>query len=66
MRCVVGARARGGEGGTQFVHGGSRMAIDLSLLCRDRARRVCTNHWRQTLLAPSTKRREVFGESHEE
>ena len=55
----------GGGGGVLIL----RMAVVLqpstlaSILCRDGARRVFAN---QALLAPSAKRREVFGESHEE
>ena len=55
----------GGGGCTQFVHGRSRMTIDP---------RIPTMPGRRTsgfyqpdkhcLLAPSAKRREVFGESH--
>ena len=63
--CSVHRAGNEGGGGTQFVNGRSRMTIDLaSLLCRDGARRVFTNQ-RPTLLAPSAKRREVLGESHQ-
>ena len=39
------------------------MPYNISLQCRDGARRVLADQ--QALLAPSAKRREVFGESHE-
>ena len=69
---LVGDGGDGGEVGgcggcIQFVHGRGRMKTLASLICRDGARRVFTNisPTRQTLLAPSAKRREVFGDSHE-
>ena len=52
-------------GGTHFVHGRSRMAPRSSHLYYAGAEHVGFSPTRQTLLAPSAKRREVFGESHE-
>ena len=63
--CSLRLKSRGGGGaGTQFVHGRSRMIVDL------RPYYAGTEHigfspTMQALLAPSAKRREVFGESHE-
>ena len=46
-----------------FMHGRSRMTIDP--LYNARKEHVGFSPAGQTLLAPSAKRREVFGESHE-
>ena len=61
-----GVWREGGWGGPQFVHGGSCMTIWYR---PSHPYNVGTEHvglspTRQTLLAPSAKRREVFGESH--
>ena len=55
----------GGGGCTQFVHGRSRMTINPRIFTNAGRERVGFSPTRQTLLAPSAKRREVFGESHE-
>ena len=54
------ARMERGGGCTHAMH--DRQYILASLQCRDGARRASPT--RQTLLAPSAKRHEVFGESH--
>ena len=55
---------RGGRGGTQFVHGRSRMivAIRPSHPCYAGTEHAGYSPTRRTLLAPIAKRREVFGE----
>ena len=54
------------RGGTQFVHGRSRMTVDPRIPTIYAAtEHVGFSPTRQTLLAPSAKRREVFGESLE-
>ena len=65
-KCGEGELRGGGEGCTQFVHGRSR-------ICDHRplhpyyagTEHVGFSPTRQTLLVPSAKRGEVFGESHE-
>ena len=61
-----GGEGEGRRGGcTQFVHGRNRMTIRPSHLYYAGAEHVGFSRTRQTLPAPSAKRREVFGESHE-
>ena len=57
----------GGRGVLLFVHGRSRMTVDHrpSHPCNAGMEDVGFTLTRQTLLAPSAKRREVLGESHE-
>ena len=55
----------GGRACTQFVHGRSRMTINPEHPYYAGTEHVGFSPTRQTLLAPSAKRREVFGESHE-
>ena len=62
----MGRSGGAGAGGVLgIMHGRSRMNIDprISLLCRDG--HVGFSSTRQTLFAPSVKRREMLGESHE-
>ena len=54
-----------GGRGTQFVHGRCRMTIDPSIPTMPGRSTSGFSPTRQTLHAPSAKRREVFGESHE-
>ena len=54
-----------GRGGTQFVHGRSRMAIDPRIPVMPGRSTSGFSPTRQTLLAPSATHRQVFGESHE-
>ena len=54
-------RAEGGGGCTQFVHGRSRMAIRPSHPYYAGTEHVGFSPTRQTLLAPSAKRRAVLG-----
>ena len=54
-----------GEGCPQFVHGRSRMTRDPSIPTMPGREHVGFSPTRQTMLAPSEKRREMFGESHE-
>ena len=72
LRCIlrteeaVGARAGGGgRGCTHVVHAGSRMTIDPRIPYNDGTEHIGFSTTGQTLLAPSAKRRAVFGESHE-
>ena len=55
-----------GEGGTHVMHGCSRMTEDprISTLS-ERTEPVVFSTTREAKLAPSAKRREVFGELHE-
>ena len=48
-----------------FMHGRSRMTIDPRIFTNAGREHVGFSPTKQTLLAPSAKRREVFGESHE-
>ena len=72
LEAACGPRSTGGGGVLDRrdvldpMHGRSRMTIDpiTSLQCR--TEHVGFSPARQTLLAPSAKRREVSGESHEE
>ena len=50
-----------GEGGTHVMHGSYTLA---SLRCPRLTEHIGMSPTRQTLLAPSAKRREVLGESH--
>ena len=58
-------RGRDGGGRTQFVHGRSCMTIYPCIPTMPRRSTSGFHQPGQTLLAPSAKRREVFGESHE-
>ena len=55
----------GGGGDTQFRHGRSRMTMNPRIPIMPGRSTSGFRQNRQTLLAPSAKRREVFGESHE-
>ena len=59
-----GAGGRG-RGGVHFVHGGSRMTVDPRIPTLPGWSASCFHQPGRHLLAPSAKRREVFGESHE-
>ena len=51
-----------GGGCTRVVHGRSRMTIDPRILTNAGTEQVGFSPTRQTLVAPSAKHREVFGE----
>ena len=55
----------GGEGCTHVMRGRGRIAIDPRIPILPGPERVGDSPTRQTLLAPSAKRREVLGESYE-
>ena len=66
----MGIRGREGGGGrrgcTHVMHGGSRMTVAPSHPHTAGKEHVEYSPNGRALLAPSAKRREVFGESHEE
>ena len=68
MRGESGEKTSGGGGGVYsiFIHGRSRTTIDRRIPAMPERSPSGLSPIRQALLAPSTKRREVFGESHEE
>ena len=64
MRTRIGVGA-GASKYTHVMHGGGRMTIDPRIpICNAGTADIAFSTTRQTLLAPSTKRRKVFGESH--
>ena len=67
MMLLGGRRSRDEVGGLlDTIHGRSRMTMDPRIPTLPRKEHVRFSPTRQTLLAPSAKRREVFGESHVE